>query len=61
VTESRNPQRVPVSHVVFRVLLGSIVASLLVIATVLAVLHHATELTAGRNVWVDVKKWALPW
>jgi hypothetical protein len=51
----------PVGHVIFRVLLGSLVVSLVVAALVLVVLHGASELAAGRLAWGSVENWALPW
>jgi hypothetical protein len=61
MTESRRPRRIPVGHVISRVLLGSLVVLLVAAAAVLAVLHGASELTVGRIVWGSVKNWALPW
>ena len=61
MTESRGPRRLPVSHVISRMLLGSLVLSLVVAAVALAVLHAADELAVGRIVWGSVTNWALPW
>jgi hypothetical protein len=61
MTEAHKPGHTPVGHVIFRVLLGILVVLLIAAAVVLAVLHHTSELTVGRNVWGSVKKWALPW
>ena len=55
------PGRMPVGHVIFRVLLGSVVVSLVAAALVLVVLHGASELAAGRLAWGSVENWALPW
>lgn len=61
MTESRNPGHLPVGHVIFRVLLASLVVSLMVAALLLVVLHRAGGLAFGRIVWGAVKHWALPW
>jgi hypothetical protein len=61
LTESRNPGRLPVGHVVFRVLLASLVVILIVAAVIAAVLHRGGELALGRIVWDAVKHGALPW
>lgn len=61
MTESPDPGHLPVGHVIFRVLLASLVVSLMVAALLLVVLHRAGELAFGRNVWGVVKHWALPW
>lgn len=59
--ESRSPGRLPVGHVVFRVLLASLVVALIATAFIAAVLYRAGELEVGRIVWGAVKHWALPW
>ena len=61
MTHSRGPGPMPVGHGISRLLLGSLVASLIVAAIVLAVLHAGSELAVGRVVWGSVKSWALPW
>jgi hypothetical protein len=61
MTESRGPRHLPVSHVISRMLLSSVVLALLVAAAVLAVLHVPDELAVGRIVWGSVRNWALPW
>jgi hypothetical protein len=59
--ESPNPGRLPVGHVVFRVLLASLVVTLIVAGVIVVVLHRSGELAVGRTVWGAVKHWALPW
>ncbi len=61
MTESPDPDRLPVGHVVFRVLLASLVVALVVTAVILAVLHRAGELAVGQIAWGAVKRWAVPW
>jgi len=60
MTESRGPGRMPVSHVISRVLLATLVVSLVAAAVVLAILHGASELAFGARIWGAVKHWALP-
>ena len=59
--ESRRPGHIPVGHAISRLLLGSLVVSLIVAAVVLAVLHGAGELAVGRMIWGFVKNRTLPW
>jgi hypothetical protein len=61
MTEGRQPRRLPVSHLVSRVLLATLVASMVVAAVVLAILHGASELAFGDSIWGAVKHWTLPW
>jgi hypothetical protein len=61
MTESPDPGHPPVGHVIFRVLLASLVISLMVAALLLVVLHRAGGLAMGRILWDSVKRWALPW
>ena len=58
MTESRGPDHIPVGHVISRVLLASMVVSLVVSVAVLAVLHGAGEVKVGSIIYNSVKNWA---
>jgi hypothetical protein len=61
MTENNNSGRLPLGHVVFRVLLTCLVVALIIATVVVVVLHRSGELAVGRNVWGAVRHWALPW
>ena len=50
----------PVGHTVARVALGCLVVSLVTVAVVLTIQRDGAVIALGREIWADVRRWALP-